>query len=285
MIKRVVLLSVVLIAVSYLWSVDYDWGIKYGAGTSSINGADRSYLLHYNISTTGVVNSEIGYLSLESKNAIPGLSQSLGSYASFMLAKKTNSVWLHAELLWQRYNFTYNFDGTPLRTNSLLLATEFADSLQGSINQTLDYITIPALIKLRQELPEEISDKHFGGAYVYFGPSVSLLVNKQSEKEKGIKALDDDVSDFVADSYFDANPAQVYASSKNDSASDKLLFHKTDFVFGLGFGLNNIFNVGVGKDEFIFDCRFSFGLYPIGNASSKKEFHLNSVLFSVGARL
>ena len=283
--KKAFLLVVFLTVIIGLFSRVYDWGVKYGMGSSSISGDDKEYNLHYDFDKIETSISSLGYLDLDSDKAKSGISQNFGAYISTMLTKKTDSVWLQSELLVQRYNFSYQFKGKTLNTNSLILHTAFGDTLNGSIKQTLDYITVPVLIKLKQEISADATGAHYGGAYIYFGPSVSMLINNQTDKFKGIKALDDDVAEFVAMSYSDSNPSQAYVSTQKESASDKVLMHKTDFVFGLGFCLNDIFNMGVGKDEFVIDCRFDTGLFPIGDAATKTKFKLYSIILSLGVKL
>lgn len=285
MFKKAVLLSIFLGTILGSFAYEYNWGVKYGAGVSSAYGDDSRYNIHYDIRTIGTTTADLGYLDVDSRKAAAGLSQSFGTYLEFLVAKKMDSVWLLSELQWQRYNFTYEFTGSPLSTNSLILSSAFADTLEGSIVQTLDYLTIPVLIKLKQESMVNTNTEHYDGAYVYFGPSFSILLNNQSGSFKGIKALQSDVDSFVSDSYTDSNPAEVYAGSRRESAGDKVLYHKVDFVFGMGFNLKNIFNMGICKDEFSLDIRANAGLYPIGNATTKTEFKLYSVLFSLGVKL
>ncbi|PKN73880.1 MAG: hypothetical protein CVU50_01470 [Candidatus Cloacimonetes bacterium HGW-Cloacimonetes-3] len=285
MYKRVILLSLSLVAIVGLFSVEYNWGVKYGVGLSSIYGSDAAYNLHYDIRSIGATETSVGYLNLESDDADNGISHSFGAYFTSMLSKKQDSIWLQSELIWQRYNYTYKFQGRMLQTDNLMLANTFADTLNGKIKQTMDYITIPLLLKLKQDSHANVLDGHFDGAYIYFGPSLSVLVNNKSEKHRGVKALEDDIADFVADSYNDADATQAYASSRQESAGDKVLFHKTDLVFGMGFNIKNIFNMGIGKDEFNIDFRFNTGMYPVGDASTNTEFKLYSAMLSIGVKL
>ncbi len=285
MYKRVILLSLSLVAIVGLFSLDYDWGVKYGVGLSSISGSDAAYNLHYDIRSIGAAETSFGYLNLESDEADNGISHSFGAYITSMLTKKQDSIWLQSELIWQRYNYSYNFEGRELQTDNLVLANAFADTLNGKIKQTMDYITIPVLFKLKQDSHANTVDGHYDGAYIYFGPSLSVLINNSSEKYRGVKALEDDIADFVAASYNDADSTHRYASSRKESGGDKVLFHKTDLVFGMGFNIKNIFNMGIGKDEFNIDFRFNTGMYPVGDASSKTEFKLYSAMLSLGVKL
>mgnify|MGYP000861576780 CR=1 FL=1 len=287
MFKKAVLLSMFIIAIVGIHALDFTWGLKYGAGVSSAFGDDSRYSIHYNLNTIDNVSgtSHFGYLALDSRKASSGFSQSFGPYLETQVAKKVDSVWLLSELQWHRYNYSYVFSGSALSTDNLLLSTTFADTLEGQIDQTVDYITIPLLIKLKQESIASATSEHYDGAYIYFGPSFSVLLSNKSSRQKGINALDANIADFVANSYTDADPTKVYSSSKTESASDKLLPHKIDFVVGAGFNLKNIFNLGIGKDEFFLDFRANTGLYSLGDAPTRTEFRLYSLLFSLGVKL
>lgn len=268
-----------------LFSIEIDWGVKYGAGYSSIIGKDLRYNLHYDFTVIDTATTNLGYLKLSSERSRYGVSNSGGLYLNTMLIKNIDSIWLQSELLWQRYKYAYNFQGNCLSTNSLLLSTQFADTLNGSINQTLDYITVPVLIKLKQGLSEDNKDDHYQGAFIYFGPSFSMLLSNNSTKHRGIEALDDDIAEFVDISYHDSNSAQVYSSKKYSSASDEVLTYKASYIVGFGFNLKDIFNFGFGKDEFVIDCRFDIGAHPIGNATNSKNFKLYSTILSIGCKL
>lgn len=287
MCKKAVLLSMFIVAVIGIYALEYNWGLKYGAGVSSAFGDDSRYTLHYNFMSidNANVSSHLGYLNMDSRKAANGFSQSLGPYAEIQVAKKLDSVWLLTELQWHRYNYSYVFSGDAFNTDNLLLASAFADTLEGSIDQTLDYLTLPLLVKLKQESIASANSEHYDGAYIYFGPALSVLINNHSSSRKGIKALDANVADFVSASYTDSDPSAVYASSKSKSASDKVLAHKIDFVLGAGFNLKNLFNFGIGKDEIFLDFRANTGLYPIGNADSRTDFRVYSLLFTLGVKL
>jgi hypothetical protein len=57
----------------------------------------------------------------------------LGLWGAVNLVKKTDSVGLQMELLWERFRYEHLFEAETLNTNSMLLATEFADTLEGKI--------------------------------------------------------------------------------------------------------------------------------------------------------
>lgn len=283
---RVVLAALVLlVAQNILWAGELNWGIKYGLGTSTLRGEEIDYELRYDILEAGQNPSDFGYLKLRSHETSSNISHQAGAYVSVPMIRNRDSISLHAELLWHRYAFSYRFADSPLSTNQLLLAAEFADTLSGSIDKTMDFITLPVMLRLNQELAEEDKQKAYQGAFLYLGPSFSFLVNNHSLTKNGIRALDQDIADFVSDSQSDADPNQAYASRKVDSGTDELSAVKTDFVIGAGINLKNIFNLGIGKDEFTFDIRYTTGMHDLGGAPSRKAFVFRSIMFSIGSRL
>lgn len=279
------MLSVFLATIIGLFSLEYELGVKYGLGTSSAFGNESGYELLYNISSIGATTDDFGFIKLRSEETKRGLSHNAGAYFSFRMIKKVDSVWLQSEVLWQRYGYSYDFRNRAPYSNNPVLASAFADTLRGSIDQTLDYITVPVLLKLKQELPSDAPESTYNGAYIYFGPSFSWLMENKSQSNRGIKALDNAIDGFVSDSVIDADPNHMYSSIRTETASDKVLPRKIDYVIGLGFNLKNIFNMGIGKDEFTIDCRFNAGMQPIGNGSTQKEFRLYSVLLSLGVKI
>jgi hypothetical protein len=283
--KLAVICIVLSVTVAGLWSLDLSWGIKYGLGSSNLNGEDRTYELGYDIQNVGVVNAPLGYLTLNSLRSESGTAQSLGLYGSVHLVKETDSVRLQTELLWERFRYEYLFEGSALSTNSLLLATQFADTLQGSIRKTVDYLSLPLLIRLQQELTEEQQGGEYQGAYIYLGPSIGILVSNSSGSRGGIKALESNIDSFVLASQTDADAGQSYVSERRESGSDQLLSYKTDLVMGLGFGLKDIFQLGLGKDSFVFDLRYTAGLHDLGKAPIRKAFRMRSIVVSIGVML
>jgi hypothetical protein len=270
---------------SSLWSAGLDWGIKYGLGSSSLHGDDKNYELRYDIYEHAATTTDLGYLRLRAQKNEGGISQNAGVYASLMLTRKVDSVSLHTELLWQRYAFSHKFQGAPLSTNNLLLASTFADTLKGRIDRTVDYITLPIMIRLNQELSEEKKQNNYQGAFVYLGPSFSVKLDQNNNSHNGIKALEQDVDNFVQDSLSDADNSSYYSSTRQNSGSDKLTAFKTDLVIGTGFTLKDIFNFGIGKDEFVFDFRFTMGINDLGDNSVRNAITLRSIMFSIGSRL
>ena len=283
--KLAVICIIALVTVGGLWSIELNWGIKYGLGSSKLTGDDRGYELGYNLESVGAVNAPLGYLTLNSRKIESGSAQNLGLFGSINLVKKTDSVGLQAELLWERFRYEHIFEGRMLSTNNILLATEFADTLEGSIQRTVDYVTLPILLRLQQELTEEQKGGQYQGAYVYLGPSFGITLSNATSSKGGIKALETDIDEFVLASQTDADVANSYVSKRRKSGSDKLLAYKTDLVMGLGFGLKDIFQLGLGKDGFVFDLRYTAGLHDLGKANLRKAFRMRSIVVSVGVLL
>ena len=286
MYKKTVILSVMALVFCCLWSYDVDWGIKYGMGTSNIYGDESHYEINYDISTVvSGVSSEYGYLRLESPTNEHGSSHNVGVYSSIRLTNNHDSIRLQSEMIWQRFNYTQKFEGRALNTNNLQLATEFADTLSGKITRTQDYLTIPVLLRLQQEVASDANGGSYTGAFIYAGPSISLLLSNKSTKHQGIKALDADVAELVGNSQTDSDLTQNYTSQYHENGADELLPYKFDLVMGFGFGMKDLFNFGVGKDSFILDCRFTTGINSIGDAPIRNAFKLRSFIVSLGVNL
>lgn len=277
--------TVLLALAGWLVAGDFEWGVKYGLGGSSVIGEDAAHEIRYDISTEGVSPGDLGYLRLQSADTEGKTSHNAGLYCSFQLARKVDSVRLRTELVWHRYSYSYLYKGRAVDTNSLLLAADFGDTLTGHVDQTTDYLSLPVLFTLKQELSAEDKKGNYQGAFVYFGPSLSLLIGNKQTATGGVGALDGRVDDFVQASYTDADPTQNYASQAVNSDSDKLLAYKADLVVGLGFGLKDLFQFGIGKDEYEFDLRLTTGLHSLGNGDQRKALAFRSVVFSIGIRL
>ena len=283
--KLVAVFFLVALSAGMLWSIDLEWGLKYGLGSSNLSGSEKGYELGYDISSVGAVNAPFGYLTLTSATTEAGTAQNAGVFCSFQVARKTDALRLQAELNWERFRYKYLFEESALSTDNLLLATEFPDTLKGSIRGTVDYLSLPLLIRLQQGLSEEQKDGQFQGAYIYLGPSIGFVISNQSASQGGIKALESDLDEFVLASQTDSDLSQSYASVKRESGTDKMLSYKTDLVMGLGFGLKDIFQLGIGKDGFVFDLRYTLGLHDLGKAPVNKAFRMRSIVVSIGVLL
>lgn len=159
-----------LVSLSSLWSAGLDWGIKYGMGFSSLQGADKYYELRYNIYEHSASSTALHYLRLRAEEDKGGLAQNTGVYTSSMLTRKGDSVSLHTELLWQRYAFSHRFQDAPLSSDDGHLSSVFADVFEGRIERTVDYLTLPVLISLNQEIIEEERHENHDAAFIYLGP-------------------------------------------------------------------------------------------------------------------
>ncbi len=283
--RSVLITVLVLFSIGCLWSLDIDWGLKYGIGGSELFGSDSDYELRYDLKELGASPGDLGYLRMRSQENEAGLSHNAGLYGSVLLTRKVDSIRLHTEILWQRLAYSHKFTGAVPLTNSALLSQSFADSLKGSITGTADYITIPVMFSLNQELTADEREGNYQGAFIYGGASVSMLLNQNSELEGGVNALDSSVQDFTQDSLTDSDPTSYYTSERLESGSDKFGSTKTDLIVGAGFRLKDIFQFGIGKDEFVFDLRLTFGMNKLGDSGVRDAVKLRSLIFSIGAKL
>jgi len=251
--KRALLLLLPILVFCTLGAQTFEWGVRYMGGVSSLMGADDSYVLHYDLHDSG-------------------------TYYGYLKAESEDSIWLQPELLWHRYSFNYDFENRAMSSDNALLSVAFADTLKGSIHHTVDYISIPLLFKLRQEMPENRKNEQFQGAYLYFGPSYSFLLEQTQSYKDGIKDFESDLESYVA-----GNPGM--SSRLCENGADQLLSHKLDLVVGTGFQLQDVFNLGLGKDTFSIDLRADVNLYSIGDAGMRKDFRMYSAMLSLGYRL
>lgn len=275
----------VLMSLGSLWSLELDWGIKYGLGSSILQGYDRAYELNYDLYELGTNPNYLGYIRLRSHENKDGLAQNAGLYASLPIAQQTHSVRLHTELLWHRYKYNYQFKEHAPSVSNLIFASALADTLTGRIEGTADYLSLPIFISLNQGLSEEQLQKSYQGAHIYVGPSFSLLLNQENNLYGGIKSLEAQVQNFVTASLTDDNPDDYYSYEKKQTGSDEFTDFKTDLVVGAGFALKDIFQFGLGKDEFVFDFRFTMALNDLGNAGFRDAITLRSIMFSLGCKL
>lgn len=278
MFRTFMALFLVFMAQGLLWAGDFNWGVKYGMGSSSLHGEEADYELHYDIARVGLNPPDFGYLKVRSFETKGDLSYQAGAYCSVPLFRNHDSVSLQTELLWHRYAVSHEFKDAALNTNQIVLATAFEDTLRGRIDKTLDYVTVPILIRMNQELPPEKLDRSYQGAFVYFGPSFSVLLNNDTAYQKGVKALEQKLED-------EYNDGVVYTYRKVESGTDKLSALKADIVIGAGFAVKDIFKMGLCKDEFVFDVRFTASLNDLGDTPFRNSFNLRSIMLSIGSRL
>jgi hypothetical protein len=285
MFKARLVLIVIICSLSWLGAENLEWGLKYGIGTSSLQGADRDYQLRYDITQHGVTPGDLGYIVLRSNDRASGVSQAAGVYLSTMLFRKTDSIRLKSELIWQRFQYEQVFKDVTPAVSSPVLAARFSDALRGSVLSKVDYLALPVLISFNQELAEEQKEKSYQGAFIYGGPSFSLLLKHDAKAEAGIQALDQRVRLFTQESATDGDPSSYYTYQRRNSGSDDFVKSKTDLVLGAGFALKDVFQFGIGKDEFIFDLRYTLSLNDLGDGDARNALRLNSFMFNVSCKL
>ena len=175
----------------------------------------------------------------------------------------------------------HHFNEAEINAGSAFLVENFPGTVSGRIEHRIDYLSLPILISLNQELPEAQKEKSYQGAFAYIGPSFSYKLDQSHSAFGGISGLE-----HLAASISAANATEPYHSSeKLLNGTDELSSFKTDLVIGAGFALKDILGFGLGKDVFDFDFRFTVGLNELGDSSYRNAITLRSIMFSVGSRL
>ncbi|MDD3562433.1 MAG: hypothetical protein PHR32_02010 [Candidatus Cloacimonetes bacterium] len=270
--KRGILLFFSIFVVCALGAQTFEWGVRYLGGASTLMGDDDSYLLRFDLEDSEGYH---GYLQAESDPVSMGYAQGFGLYMMKRLSKKVDSLWLQGEFLWQRYSFSFDYEGKGIDTDNPVLGTVLPATLNGSICHSAEYISIPILFKMRQEISTGLGNDQFQGAYVYMGPALSFLLKQSYEYKDGVKDLRDSIQDYV-----DANPGM--SSQRSKYGADYLLSHKVDIVVGTGFQLKDVFKLGLGSDTFSIDLRADISILNQGRADAGKEFRLVSGMLSLG---
>jgi len=273
--KKALLILFVMMLIGGISAESFEWGIRYMGGISSTFGKDDNHTLRYEIDDSG---AHLAYLEAESQSATPAYAQGAGFYFMKRISKGKDSLWLQPELLWQRYGLRHEYDQAALDSDNLAVLAGFAPTLDGRIDHTVDFISVPLLVKLRQEIPEDRRDEQFQGAYIYFGPAYSYLLQQTRKSKSGVKQLDEDISAYVA-----ANPGYSYETI--ESGMDKLVTHQFSTVIGTGFQIKDVFRLGLYKDTFSIDLRADMSMFTIGDAGQSKDFRLYSAMLSLGYRL
>jgi hypothetical protein len=274
-----------IVSCSILGAVDFDWGLKYGMGSSNLQGADRDYEIHYDFYEHSIASDYLGNVVLRSNRNNGGLSQNAGLYASLRIFKGIDSISLQSEVFWHRYAYIQEFKDVSPYASIYLLAETFSGDLQGEIIGTADYLSLPLLIRLNQELSEEQKQKSYQGAFIYAGPSISWLLEHKTEASGSISALDKQVQSFVQESFSDSDPASYYSCQRRLSGSDNFAAHKMDLILGAGFTLKDLFQFGIGSDEFTFDLRYSMGLTDLGDSNLRNAIRLQAIMLSIACRI
>lgn len=270
--KRSIVLILTIFVVCALGAQTFEWGVKYQGGVSTLMGDDDSYRLRFDLDDSG---ANFGYLQAQSKQASTEYAQGAGLYMMKRIGKEVDSFWVQSEILWQRYAFSYNFRGKLPDSDNALLSLAFSDTLKGSIYHSADYISIPILFKLRQEIPEGLGSDQFQGAYIYAGPAYSILLKHNRSNKGGVKELESSLQ-----SYLNANPGM--SSYRSEYGADALISHKFDIVVGTGFQIKDVFNLGLGSDTFSIDLRGDISMFNLGDAKAGKDFRLISGILSLG---
>jgi hypothetical protein len=288
MLKKLFLTTVLLTLAFYVFSLDYEWGVKYSLGMSQIHGKDLNYTSHYDFESTlnDTLTFDAGYVEIRSNRQKHGLSQNAGVFFSFPLTSAETTLLFQPELLWQRYSYSYWFKDRYLDTNNFMIGGSLWDKVNGYAYSTIDYITVPMLFKMQQNNPPEVAANHaIVSMYGYFGPSVSFLIDNKVTLQKDVKTFDNNVQTLVEDSQNDADLTQYYTYDKTPSSAEELASMKYDLVFGFGWNLRDALKIGWGKDEWVLDFRFNLNINPIGDSVTNKNFKLYNGLVSLGYKL
>jgi len=261
--------------IGVLGAETFEWGIRYMGGISSAFGEDDSHTLRYEIENAGV---HLAYLETESNTADLTYAQGAGFYFMQCISKEKDSLWFQPELLWQRYGVRYEFEQAPLVGDNPAVLANFAPTINGHIDYTSDYISVPLLLRLKQELPEEQKQNQYQGAYIYFGPAYSYLLQQNKRIRSGVKLLDEDIAAFVS-----TNPGSH--AELQESGMDKIVTHQLRLVVGTGIQLKDVFKLGLYKDTFNIDLRADMNMFKVGDAGQSKDFKLYSAMLSLGYKL
>jgi hypothetical protein len=285
MINRVFCLSFLILFICSVSALTFDWGMKYGAGIGSVYGNELNYKLQYDFSTLTYDHSSspLGHYINLSKHGSIGISQNLGFFFRFPIHQAVTNIYLQPELLWQHYNYRYEFDKSLPQISDSLLAGLFNHALSGEVETQIDYLTIPVLLMLHQNITRDMeTNKTHIGVFSYFGPSFSVLINNKNTHNNGVADLDNSINDMISTSQNDADTLHSFTYKKISSATDELVAIKYGFVVGLGWNLKDLFLWGFGKDEWVLDIRFDFNINELGNSMTQKDFKLYSSIVSLG---
>jgi len=275
MLNKLILIACILFTSFGLFSFTYEWGIKYGAGVSSIHGKDLDYHLQYNFVNEDTEASSS--LTLMSNKHKFGFAQNFGLFATFPLCSDVNTFLIQPEILWQRYSNYYWFKDVTPATDDLMLAGQFGGSVNGTVLSRMDYVTVPVLFKLQQGKPEDLKENRaIVSMFGYFGPSFSYLLDSNTYKKNDILDLDDQIQDFVD------NPDNDYTYAEAETPLDNLIGLKYDLVLGFGWNLKDVIRAGCCKDEWVIDARFNLNLNALGDGDTDNNFKLYSALLSLG---
>ncbi|MBM4399633.1 MAG: outer membrane beta-barrel protein [Candidatus Cloacimonetes bacterium] len=277
---------IILLSLSLtMFASDFEWGIKYGAGVSQIHGSNLNYNLHYDFTKMDINNQIVdgGYFEVTSNKQKHGLSHNAGIFFTYPLTADRNELLFQPEILWQRYTYSYWFKDCYPVTNNYGLTWPIWGKVNGTVESRLDYVSVPLLIKMQQDKPEDTKDNHaIVSMFGYIGPSISYLFDNKTTNRKGIKTLDNAVETLIANTLTDADIHQYYEYTKALVSADKLIKIKYDLVFGFGWNIIDALKAGCGTDEWVIDFRFNLNVNPLGDSVTGNNFKLYNGLASIG---
>ena len=285
MIKKLFLLITLLAVLAALSAAKIEWGIKYGAGVSSIHGSDLNYNRHYEITETiyDTLSQGLGYLQARSNQQKPSFSQNFGLFATIPLTGDRNLLLLQPEILWQRYTYSYWYRDAHPESDDFVLQWMFPDQIDGFVDAKLDYVTVPVLFKLQQDSPEDEKENHaIVSMYGYFGPSFSFLLKDKLNYRGGILDFDQHVAEYMDGTTADPDTTRYYSAALTPASQENLIKTKYDLVFGFGWNLRDALKIGWGSDEWVIDARFNLNVNPLGDGNFGNNFKLYNALLSLG---
>ncbi len=269
----------------------FNWGMKYGAGVGSIWGNELNYKLRYEfyIQDSDQSLHPMGRYTNTSKHGSIGTSQNLGLFFSFPMHQAATTILLQPEILWQRYSYSYSFDNQypdfiEYNSDSIVVSL-FNHSLTGYVDTQLDYVTVPILLMLQQNISRytEKRTKKFS-VFSYVGPSFSFLMNHKNNRSPRLDDLEDDMNQLVLDSQNDTDNYHSFIYKKISTATDDMLNLKYGFIVGFGWKLNDLYQWDIGKNEWSLDFRFDFNINDLSDTMTNSDFQLYSSTVSLGYR-
>jgi len=285
MLNRLILIASLLVLMTGLFSAEPEWGIRYGAGISTIYGENMNYTLQYDF-TRVLLNQQADrdlYLRVRSGQQRADFAQSAGLFFAIPIASEINTLFLQPELIWQNYSYRYRFREVSVESNDLSLSSIHPAPVDGYIKATMDYVTVPFLLKLQQGYPRLMDEnRSIFTMYGYAGPSISFLISNDTEQMEGIDDLNTTIVNFSANSMTDADTTMYYTYARRKTAADEVVALKYGLVLGFGWNFTDVLKTGLGKDEWTLDVRFDIGLNPLGDTDYSKNFKLCGILGSIG---
>jgi hypothetical protein len=273
MLRKVFLVAGLLALCLGLFAQGFEWGVKYGAGFSSVWGEDTVYDLNYKLTGDDATTN----LSIMSDKNTAGFAQNAGLFFTIPLVSDKNMLLLQPEILWQSYSYFYKYEDMVPTSSDPAVNTAFSNSQTGSVKACMDYVTVPVLLKLQQNYMDEGDENHaIVNMFGYAGPSVSYLISNYTTLKDDIKDMKEQLADYVGNS-------DVYNSySMVESGPDQQVDLKYDLVLGFGWNFKNVLKAGFGKDEWVLDVRADINLNSLGDNDTGNDFKLYGVTLNIG---